>query len=198
MEKKLEVINNITNKKLKFKKKLKNFINILNKTKIDGYFNPWAEDENNKKSAEQRLSNLKNFLSERMNAKYLLLGEAPSYGARYTGIPMISEKIFNSNPDIFPEDKCKCTSIKADISPVGESTANAVWEIISKCNKDFVMWNAFAFLDKNGKYIENPSKLLIEANREITKAFIDMFDFKILFSFCNSLILFFNSNVLLF
>ena len=87
-----------------FEKKVDEFIyNLLNfdksifKRKI---FNPWIEfDESDisPNAPKLRTSNLKKYLLNHKEAKYILIAESPSTGARYSGIAMTSEKVINAN-----------------------------------------------------------------------------------------------------
>ena len=112
-----------------FEKKTENFINLLKTAKMENYFNSWIEVNKNdkeKNASEIRCKNLKQFLTERENAKYILIGEAPSYGARYTGIPMTSEQIIYENPEIFSKSEYKLTSASIQ----SEKTASIIWDEI--------------------------------------------------------------------
>ena len=153
-----------------FEEKLERFIETLKTTKITGYFNPWANDGGQENSANKRCNNLKKFLSKRMNAEFVLIGEAPSFGARYTRIPMTSEEMIIK----YLEDKYELTSNQ---KPIHEDTASVVWDVINENSKKFVMWNAFAFnKNKKGDYVE-PSIKDIEndKNKKIFKMFIELY-----------------------
>ena len=143
-----------------FEKKTENFINLLKTAKMENYFNSWIEVNKNdkeKNASEIRCKNLKQFLTERENAKFFLIGEAPSYGARYTGIPMTSEQIIYENPEIFSKSEYKLTSASIQ----SEKTASIIWDEIlkiDKTGKNFVLWNAFAFHNIDEKYVKNPTE----------------------------------------
>lgn len=72
---------------------MNNFLNSLKTIKLNNTFNPWfCYDEKHDidiNSQTQRLSHLKQYISERKRAKYLLLAEALGYqGGHFSGIPM--------------------------------------------------------------------------------------------------------------
>ena len=156
-----------------FEYKVTEFIEILKRTKIDNSFNPWAENsaEDIENAAEIRCKNLKKFLIEREKAEFVLVAEAPSCGARYTGIPMTSEEVFSM--DMFKG--YKKTSKRQ--SPIEEKTAKLLWKEIQKDNKRFVFWNSFAFNDdKTGKYKKPKIKEIEDKdNIKILKKFISLY-----------------------
>ena len=162
-----------------FTQKVENFINLLKTTEIKDYFNSWIEVNKNDKEEnafEIRCENLKQFLTERENAKYILIGEAPSYGARYTGIPMTSDQIIYEKPEIFSKNEYKLTSLTIHT----EKTASIIWDEIlklDKTGKNFVMWNAFAFHDIDQKYVKIPTEkqISIDENIKILKTFLSLF-----------------------
>lgn len=162
-----------------FEKQTEKFINLLKETKIKGYFNVWnqtSEKDKLKNADEIRCNNLRNFLIDRENAEYIIIGEAPSYGARYTGIPMTSEENFNNHPEIFSKNRYKTTSLGIN----SETTASIVWDEIlksDKAGKNFVMWNAFAFHNSNEEYVQAPNitQLTCPENLKILKTFLNLF-----------------------
>ena len=162
-----------------FNERVKNFIKLLKTTKIKDCFNPWNETnkkDNKKDAAEIRCNNLENYLLERKNAKYVVIGEAPSYGARYTGIAMTSECVMYENPKIFPEKTYKRTSLIIHT----EKTASIIWDEIlkiDKSGKDFVIWYAFAYHNKDAEYIKNPTikQITDEKNLKILRMFLKLF-----------------------
>lgn len=123
-------------------------------------FNPWfdydPQNDIDQKSPEKRLSHLKQYLSERKDADFLLLAEALGYqGGHFSGIPMTSERILLGklkHKFINPEHVFKgiepyrtsLTSVKKD--GFTEPTATIVWEELVKSQLDtrnFIFWNAF-------------------------------------------------------
>ena len=157
-------------KEEQFKQNVENFIETLAKTKIDCFFNPWAEDGKQEGAALERCKNLQKFLLERQNPKFILIGEAPSYGARFTGIPMTSEKILTEYLEGY------YLTSKND-TPIEENTAKTVWEVIKNDDKKFVMWNAFAF-NKNieGEYVEPKIEdITNDYNKKLFKMFLELY-----------------------
>jgi hypothetical protein len=128
--------------------------------KTVGIFNPWFEydfeNDIDKSSYQIRQNNLKKYLNERINAKYLLVGEALGYqGGHFSGIAMTSERIllgYMKNKGIYPNhifnsETYKRTS-KPEIKKKGfsEPTATIVWQHMINLNidtKSFIIWNAF-------------------------------------------------------
>lgn len=165
---------NFENEVNSFIEKLLNFDTAIFKRKI---FNPWVEyDETDisKESARIRTQNLKKYLINQKGAKYVLVAESPSTGARYTGIAMTSEKVISAN-----NLEYSCTSKKsAEGKYVYELTAKKVWDEILKKQNDFVMWNAFAFniAEKEGRWFENPTEEELKQNLEILNSFLLLYD----------------------
>ncbi len=156
-----------------FIKKLRNFDTSVFDRKI---FNPWNEfDENDisKDAPELRSENLKKYLLEKENAKYILIAESPSTGARFSGIAMTSEKVINTNNLGY-----HYTSLKSkDKKYVYELTAKKVWDEILKSKNKFVMWNAFAFNihEKENRWFENPTKDELYLNLSLLNMFLSLF-----------------------
>lgn len=126
-----------------FEQKIDTLIDKLKSFKSgEKVFNPWADtDATDNPSVDApmlRRKNLKKYLLEHKNAKYILLAESPSYGCHYTGIAMTSEDVLHKYPDIF--NGYKTTSLYGNIK---EKTAAIVWDVISGAEKDFVLWNTF-------------------------------------------------------
>lgn len=164
-----------------FEEKLKAFIYELKNTSIPDYFNPWQSSslDKDKDGAKIRRDNLKNFLWERKDTvKYLLIGEAPSLGARFTGIPMVCEAILKEDSYKNFFENIKTTSKKGDTK---ENTSQVVWDSIVENNldeKQFAIWNAFAFnKEETGSFVKNPSikALTNENNLKLLKMFLDLF-----------------------
>ena len=136
------------------------FFKSLKAIKSDNIFNPWyCRDEKNDIASDSqaiRLSQLKQYMTERENAKYLLVGEALGYqGGHFTGIPMTSERILlgkMEHKSITPGHvfsgieprRTSMPSVKKD--GFSEPTATIVWERLIKTGynmNDFIFWNAF-------------------------------------------------------
>lgn len=135
------------------------FFNSLARAGSNDVFNPWfdhdIENDINRQAPETRRGNLKKYLDERRNAKYLLLAEALGYqGGHFTGIPMTSERIVLGNKaklGIFPSHVCsqkidRTSNQNIHENGFNEPTATIVWEKLISENldtRDFVFWNAF-------------------------------------------------------
>lgn len=165
---------------MEFEKKIDDFITKLknfDKAKLERkIFNPWADfDENDisKNAPKIRCSNLKNFLLKTKSADYILIAESPSLGARFSGVAMTSEKVIKD----YGLFNFEFTSLNFKKSPKAEMTATKVWREISKSNKIFTLWNAFAFNinEKEGRWFENPTKEELFSNIDILKSFLSLF-----------------------
>jgi len=136
------------------------FFKSLQTVKLDNVFNPWfcrdVENDIDSDSPAIRLMQLKQYLSERKNAKYLLVGEALGYqGGHFTGIAMTSERILlgkMEHKSITPGHvfsgieprRTSMPSVKKD--GFTEPTATIVWERLITSGfdmRDFILWNAF-------------------------------------------------------
>ncbi len=136
------------------------FFKSLKAVKLDNIFNPWfccdKGHDIDSDSPAIRLSQLKQYLLERKNAKYLLVGEALGYqGGHFTGIPMTSERILLGkmrHKSITPGHvfsgieprRTSMPSVKKD--GFTEPTATIVWERLITSGfdmRDFILWNAF-------------------------------------------------------
>ncbi len=136
------------------------FFKSLQAVKLDNIFNPWfcrdKENDIDSDSPAIRLSQLKQYLTERKNAKYLLVGEALGYqGGHFTGIAMTSERILLGkmrHKSITPGHvflgieprRTSMPSVKKD--GFTEPTATIVWERLITSGfdmRDFILWNAF-------------------------------------------------------
>ena len=153
--------------------KLQNFDKSIFKRNV---FNPWAEfDESDisPNAPKIRTSNLKKYLLNQEGAKYVLIAESPSTGARYTGLAMTSEKVINANNLGFEYSSKK----SADKKYVYELTAKKVWDEILAQKEKFVMWNAFAFniSELKGRWFENPTEEELKQNLGILNAFLALY-----------------------
>lgn len=135
------------------------FYHSLTRRKTDDVFNPWFDidihNDLDSSSPEKRLNNLKHYLKERSNAKYLFVAEALGYqGGHFSGIPMTSERIILGHKiciGVLPTHVSDTTlerSSKVILKKDGftEPTATIVWQKLVELNyntRDFVFWNAF-------------------------------------------------------
>ena len=137
-----------------------NFFNSLQEIKSENVFNPWfsndLDNDINSDAPHIRSLQLRQYLSERKKAKYILIAEALGYqGGHFTGIPMTSERILlgkMSRKSISPQhvftgiepERTSKPSVKVD--GFTEPTATIVWERLIKSGfdmNDFIFWNAF-------------------------------------------------------
>lgn len=157
-----------------FNTRLKKFINKLKAQDSNEFvFNPWknATGDDILDAAEIRCSNLERYLTDHKDAKYIVIAESPSYGAKYTGIAMTSEEVTKKHPEIF--NGIKTTSMDGNTH---ENTATMVWDCIKPQHKDFVLWNAFAFNSHDEKGSpRTPSKKEIVEQKSILEIFLEMF-----------------------
>ena len=163
-----------------FEKQVEDFINKLTnydktvfKRKI---FNPWVEfDESDisENAPKYRSENLKKYLINQQNSKYILIAESPSTGARYTGIAMTSEKVVAANNLDYKFSSAKSKEKKF----VYELTAKKVWDETLKSKNKFVMWNAFAFNihEKENRWFENPNEEELCQNLDILNSFLALY-----------------------
>ena len=163
-----------------FEKKINDFIKkltIFDKSIFNrNIFNPWVEFDESDISSDApkiRVENLKKYLLNQKNAKYILIAESPSLGARYSGIAMTSEKVIKTNNLDY-----HFSSKKSEMGKyVYELTAKKVWdEMISK-KENFAMWNAFAFNihEKKGRWFENPTEEELKGNLDILNSFLALY-----------------------
>lgn len=139
-------------------------------------FNPWVEFDESDISSEApkiRTQNLKKYLLNQKNAKYILIAESPSLGARYTGIAMTSEKVINLNNLEYSYTSQKSKNGKY----VYELSAKKVWDEILSQKENFVMWNAFAFNihEKDSRWFENPTEEELKQNLDILNSFLSLY-----------------------
>jgi hypothetical protein len=140
-------------------------------------FNSWKEFDETDISCEApkiRVENLKRYLINQKDAKYILIAESPSTGARYSGIAMTSEKVIKAN-----NLEYKYTSAKSNGSKyVYELTAKKVWDEILKSKNKFVMWNAFAFNihESEKRWFENPTEKELKENLSLLNEFLTLYN----------------------
>ena len=147
---------------------MESFFKSLKTIKLDNIFNPWfchdKQNDINENSPSIRHLQLRQYLSERKNAKYLLLAEALGYqGGHFSGIPMTSERILlgkMKHKSITPEhvfsgiepQRTSKPSVKKD--GFTEPTATIVWKRLISAGfdmKEFIFWNAFPWHPYNPK-----------------------------------------------
>lgn len=166
-----------------FEERVNNFIQILinfNKSVFEKdrkIFNPWTEydlTDYSSNAPKIRVENLEKYLINREKAQYILIAESPSKGARYTGIAMTSEKVIKNLKLSYETTSLKSKEKKYYI---GEQTANKVWKELIKSNKQFVMWNAFAFNihKKENKWFETPTEYELKTNLSLLETFISLY-----------------------
>jgi hypothetical protein len=165
---------NFENKVNNFIEKLLNFDKSIFKRNI---FNPWLEFDETDISPEApkiRTSNLKKYLLNQEGAKYVLIAESPSTGARYTGLAMTSEKVIHTNNLGYEYSSKKSICGKY----VYELTAKKVWDEILVRKENFAMWNAFAFniSEKQGRWFENPTEEELRQNLDILNSFLSLYN----------------------
>lgn len=130
-------------------------------------FNPWLEFDPIYDFGEEapaiRLAHLREYLGYRIEkAKYLLVAEAVGYqGAKFSGIPMTSERILLGHHgdipviDIMPNLRAHRTSNRLNapsktVKECGfaEPTATIVWGLIRELRLrpgEVILWNTFPF-----------------------------------------------------
>lgn len=163
--------------------KIAKFIELLKKYETPkDRFNPWQQYDKSDISLDAptlRCDNLKKYLMERPNPKYILIGESPSIGARYTGIAMTSEEIF-ANLNLF--NGYECTSKNNEKTKITEKTASIVWNELKEYGQEnFVIWNAYAFNSKCFKSWYKKASAIEKKEpiyKEILTTFFDMFDYE--------------------
>lgn len=157
-----------------FEQKIDSFIEKLTEFEsTDLVFNPWRNSAVNDKGdmAKVRAENLRIYMNSHKNAKYILLGESPSYGASYTGIAMTSEEVINKYPEIF--EGLKTTSVSGNIH---ENTASMVWAKIKDKHEDFILWNTYAYNTHNENLgPRTPTTAELKQGREVLEMFLNIF-----------------------
>ncbi len=178
---------------------LDTFFKRLKAIKLDNIFNPWfcrdKENDIDSNAPVIRLSQLKQYLLERKNAKYLLVGEALGYqGGHFTGIAMTSERILlgkMEHKSITPKhvftgiepQRTSMPSIKKD--GFSEPTATIVWERLIKSGydmNDFIIWNAFPWHpykpEKGVLSNRTPSNYEFEEGKPVILELLKLVNFK--------------------
>jgi uracil-DNA glycosylase len=136
-----------------------------------------------------RAQNLQRYLERRVGrARLLLVAEAPGFrGARWTGVPMTSERILlGGKPAVPPEavfDGPKVRTSRPELYPGGaaEITASIVWPYLLGMGlhpDDFVLWNALpAHPHVPGKPLSNrpPRPQELRETAHVLPAFLNLF-----------------------
>ena len=171
-------------------KALHRFVTSLKESpQQNGIFNPWyGVDESNdssRKAPQIRRRQLIQYLEERRgSAKFLLVGEAAGYqGAKFSGIPMTSERILlgaKKEQGLLPEHVFKGLGARRtsreSLKQQGfsEPTATLVWDQIAKSGRSpyqFVLWNAFPWhpYDPRAGLLSNrtPTASELDTGREV-------------------------------
>lgn len=164
--------------------KIEKFIELLKKYETPkDRFNPWQQYDKSDISLDAptlRCDNLKKYLMERPNPKYILIGESPSIGARYTGIAMTSEVTFANNLNLF--NGYEFTSKNNEKTKTTEKTGNIVWNELKKYGQEnFVIWNAYAFNSKCFKSWYKKASAIEKKEpvyKEILTTFFDIFNYE--------------------
>ena len=190
-----------------FDKKIDKFIDSLKNFHMENVFNPWNDYDElhdiDEKSAKKRCENLKKYLLDRENTKYVLIAEAPGYqGCHFSGIPMTSERLILT-PNNYGFENLKRTSDSNNLKNAKlktgkkisqavikngftEPTATVVWQQMVDVLKfeptDFVLWNAFPFHPYTSKsgILSNrkPSLKELENTKEVLEEFLKLFENK--------------------
>jgi frataxin-like iron-binding protein CyaY len=139
-------------------------------------FNSWKEFDETDISDNAptiRVKNLKQYLINQKDAKYILIAESPSTGARYSGIAMTSEKVIKANDLEYNYTSAKSNEGKY----IYELTAKKVWDEILKSKNKFVMWNAFAFNihESKNRWFENPTDKELKDNLDLLNEFLALY-----------------------
>ena len=184
---------------------MESFFRLLKREPTKEVFNPWydmdPDNDIDETAPQKRLSNLKTYLHERKNARYLLLAEALGYqGGHFTGIPMTSERIIlghKSDQGIMPDHVSRVQLFRTSNNPkypegFNEPTATIVWKKLIDENLDtrsFVLWNAFPWHPYKGSkgLLSNrtPSTSEMTEGAPVLKAFLNAFHFKKLIALGN-------------
>lgn len=126
--------------------KLSGLFEELKKFRGKGAFNQYAEvdPELDVPGADViRLRNLESYLNAFEAARFVLVGEAPSfYGCRFSGIPFTSEELLLGSKPLSWVKGLSFTRTSVRGTLMKEHSASIVWETIGR-RRDIVLWNAF-------------------------------------------------------
>lgn len=125
-----------------------------------------------------RLANLALYLDAFRDAKYILVGEAPSFhGCRFSGIPFTSEELMMGRTPLGWAANLPFARTSMREKLMVEHSASIVWEQISK-RGDIALWNAFPWhpydpdaRDRNRK----PASKEIIAAAGVLETFVNLF-----------------------
>ncbi len=157
-------------------------------------FNPWKDvdliHDINCSAPYVRCNNLKQYLLDRENAKFILIAEALSYqGGKFTGVAMTSERLLGvrtSNPNTNLGNNAR------KYNGFSENTATIVEKTLindfSFRNIDFLKWNIYPFHPHKDNLLSNrtPTISEIQSTYSILKMFLDIFNDKKLIAVGNT------------
>jgi hypothetical protein len=164
------------------------FISLLEQgpPQPESVFNPWRDYDDRdlmprRTTPKLRRENMAAYLAERArNARFLLLGEAPSHrGCRFSGIAFCSEVEIVHKREQVARGLLHLTSAQAHVKPMRERSAAVIWDELERagCSHDVVLWNAFPWHPHGDALTTNrrPRKTEVAHGREPLRALIDCF-----------------------
>ena len=125
-----------------------------------------------------RRENLLAYIEIFRDAKFVLVGEAPSFhGCRFSGIPFMSEELLigERRLDWAGPERFRKTSIRP--APMSEHSASIVWETLA-ARRDVILWNAFPWhthKDKKAASNRRPTKDELARAADALKLFLGLF-----------------------
>lgn len=131
--------------------------------------------------SEIRRHNLKEYLAltKRQKPDVMLLGEAPGYrGCRLTGIPFTCERNI-ADTKYFKNGNFKTINDADNLE--SEVSASVVWNEISTCKRDTLIWNIFPFHpheNNNIKTNRTPNSKELKEGKEILIELLTLFEIK--------------------
>ena len=164
------------------------FLRILERGPSDPHtvFNPWRDHDERDRSPRRampakRRENMQAYIEARaLNARVLLLGEAPSHrGCRFTGIAFCSEMELTHKADLVARRPLELTSVDGASKPVRERSAAVIWGELEHagCAREVVLWNAFPWHPYGEATTSNrkPRNREVEDGREALRALLRCF-----------------------